>query len=208
MVGTYYNNPINQAAAAKGDIIVGNAAGTLTTVSAGAANKVLTSNGANTLPTWEVSGTSGKVIQQVYSSNGSAVTGTTLMQEAGRPTNTEGTELMTLAITPTNASNYLVISGVFIISYWTQRAATLALFQDATANALACWEDYTYTSNKYGQHTSVPIFHRMVAGTTSATTFKIRGGVNGGTGGDQNFATMGNHGGYGFSNMMITEISA
>jgi len=52
MVGTYYNNPINQACAARGDIIVGNATGTLTTVSAGTSGKVFTSNGAGTLPTW------------------------------------------------------------------------------------------------------------------------------------------------------------
>lgn len=49
-----------------------------------------------------------------------------------------------------------------------------SLFQDATANALATvaiGSDQTYWDNSALQY-------RMVAGTTSATTFKIRVGCN------------------------------
>jgi len=51
---------------------------------------------------------------------------------------------------------------------------TAALFQDSTANALAADAVYM-TANRF---TKYSIVHRMAAGTTSSTTFKVRAGSN------------------------------
>jgi hypothetical protein len=52
----------------------------------------------------------------------------------------------------------------------------VALFQDSTANALAVSTLYMQTATAGG---TVPLSYRMVAGTTSSTTFKIRIGTQG-----------------------------
>lgn len=91
------------------------------------------------------------------------------------PQNTEGAELFTLAITPTSDTNILIIeSNVFNAGQNDQHA--IALFQDTTANALsASFQDNTGAD----QGIFLRIYHTMVAGTTSSTTFKIRGGEDG-----------------------------
>jgi len=96
------------------------------------------------------------------------------------PQNTEGAELMTVAITPNNSSNILVIEGIMNCGYTANASSAspkiLALFQDSTANALASvmWED-TNNANANGRY-QLTFRHRMAAGTTSSTTFKIRAG--------------------------------
>ena len=57
----------------------------------------------------------GKIIQIVNVTDGTTATGTTLVPPDNTiPQNTEGTEFMTLAITPTNASNKLLIQVVIV----------------------------------------------------------------------------------------------
>ena len=98
------------------------------------------------------------VVQRVYVQDGEAATGTSLIPNDDTiPTSSEGTQFMSLAITPTNASNILKIDVVFHYGNSSTSFCTTALFQDSTANAL----NFT---------------HYMVAGTTSATTFKVRHG--------------------------------
>ena len=80
---------------------------------------------------------SGHVVQVVHVQDGEVASGTTtcayddtIMQ------NTEGTEFMTLAITPTSATNKLFINvlGHFNAST-TNKIMTVGLFQDSTADA-------------------------------------------------------------------------
>jgi len=52
---------------------------------------------------------------------------------------------------------------------------TSALFQDSTANALKATVDTITTAN---YNMTVTLRHEMAAGTTSATTFKVRIGGN------------------------------
>ena len=95
------------------------------------------------------------------------------------PQNTEGTEIITLAITPTSTSNKLVIE--FFMPFWDAdsiRVGTSALFQDSTADALAVGACIN-SADAYAQQ--LGMFHIMDAGTTSSTTFKIRVGPNAGT---------------------------
>ncbi len=123
----------------------------------------------------------GSVVQVVNVQNGNVATGTTrLALDDSIPQNSEGTEFLTLAITPTNANNKLKIDVLFIGCYSADAVITLMLFQDSTANALAC--NYNWSGGSGTRNISMYLSHNMTAGTTSATTFKIRaGGDNAGT---------------------------
>jgi hypothetical protein len=119
--------------------------------------------------------TSKPVIQRVYTQTGAVATGSTLIPgDDTIPQITEGNEYMTLAITPTNSSNILQIQVTVSMSSNTGAVtAGVALFQDATANALAAnW----HTTPGAGFVGTITFTHTMVAGTTSATTFRVRMG--------------------------------
>ena len=115
----------------------------------------------------------GSVVQVVRFSTGAVSTGTTLTpRDDTIPQNTEGDQLMSLAITPLNAANKLLIEVVVNWSPSIDNSATFALFQDSTANALAATIDSLAAT-----YTGRAVFsHYMTAGTTSATTFAVRGG--------------------------------
>ncbi len=125
---------------------------------------------------WATPGGSGAVVQIVSTQTGTMATGTTVIPADNTiPQNTEGTEFMTLAVTPTDAANNLLIDVVvFASSDTTNRTITGALFQDTTAGALAVGG--IGTVNFFLQ--CLKFTHVMAAGTTSATTFKVRAGVD------------------------------
>lgn len=122
----------------------------------------------------------GAVVQVVRLNSTAVATGSTQIPfDDTIPQNTEGDEYMTLAITPKSSTNILVISVIAWLSNTTaSRVMTAALFQDSTANALACNGVYTDTSATLVPKI-IPLEHSMVAGTTSSTTFKVRCGANG-----------------------------
>lgn len=125
----------------------------------------------------------GKIVQVVNFQTGALASGTGIINyDDSIPQNTEGDEYMTLAITPKNTSNKLLIEflGFFgASSDGTPRIC--ALFQDSTANALATGMEPPRYQTTIGQ-TSYHLRHYMTAGTTSSTTFKIRVGTKtGGT---------------------------
>ena len=117
----------------------------------------------------------GQVLQVVNFQTGEYNSGTTVIPSDDTiPQNTEGTEFMTLAITPTSASSKLLIQVSALLgsssSYWV----TGALFQDNTADALAGAFYYEPSGNATKELT---LRHYMTAGTTSTTTFKFRAGI-------------------------------
>ncbi len=117
----------------------------------------------------------GVVVQVVNTQTGAVATGTiTIPHDDTIPQKTEGDEYMTLAVTPASASNELRIDVVVFYSH-TQgsRRVTAALFQDATANALAAGIKNFAPSNTMD---NIKFTHYMAAGTTSSTTFKVRVG--------------------------------
>ena len=88
------------------------------------------------------------------------------------PQNTEGTSVLdAAAFTPTNASNRLVIEFVAPVASLSvsNHNATVALFQDSTADAIAVAGPFVLSAVG-----PLSLKHEMAAGTTSATTFKIR----------------------------------
>ena len=117
------------------------------------------------------------MVQVVNTTSVAAATGTTIIPlDDTIPQNNEGTEFLTLAITPTNASNKLKIE---VSGLWGTSADTnwviLALFQDSTANALSAQINFINTADRA---VGSELTHFMTAGTTSATTFKLRVGPN------------------------------
>jgi hypothetical protein len=118
------------------------------------------------------------IVQRVNTQTGAVATSTTAIPfDDTIPQNTEGGEFMTLAITPTSATSKLRIDVVFIGA--TSATATLAcaLFQDTTADAIAV--AMGLPSGNWS--TTMGFSHTMTAGTTSATTFKLRAGSTSGT---------------------------
>lgn len=117
---------------------------------------------------------SGSVIQHVYNSVATVITTTTqIPNDDSIPQNNEGVEVVTQAITPSNSSNRLLIRAT--VPYdapTTGSVEVLALFQDTTANALACSSNNV--NGTAGPGTTMTLQHEMAAGTTSSTTFKIR----------------------------------
>lgn len=119
----------------------------------------------------------GGVIQVKNTQTGAVATGTTIIPNDDTiPQNTEGDQYMSLAITPTSATNVLQIDVSLIGSNSVADAYVIvALFQDATANALAVAATWVETATAYGV---VTFSHYMVSGTTAATTFKVRAGAH------------------------------
>jgi hypothetical protein len=151
---------------------------------------------------------SGDVVQVVNTIVSTVATGTTAIPfDDSIPQKTEGTEYMTLAITPKNAANKLIIQvSCYLSNSNNNQSPTVALFQDDTADALAAAVHVHTTGNQMGH---IHLTHYMVAGTTSATTFKVRGGSGvGATTTFNGYSGTRIFGGVSASSITITEIAA
>jgi hypothetical protein len=123
-----------------------------------------------------------RLVQVVNTETGAAATGTTILPyDDTIPQNDEGVEVMTRAITPTHASNTLIIRVDVCASHSVANEhLQAALFKDSTAAALACMS--TETSNLTSRMEYIGFTHKMTAGGTSEITFKVRiGGTSSGT---------------------------
>jgi len=123
---------------------------------------------------------SGAMVQFVSFSENTSITGTTAIPiDNTIPQNTEGFEVMTVAITPKSTSNQLIIDiSIGILDATTSSNPTIALFQDSTADALAV---ATVDTGTGGTMQGGVLRYVMPAGTTSLTTFKVRIGLTSGT---------------------------
>ena len=162
----------------------------------------IASNGVVTFSQTPVGDNAGKVVQIVNVQTGAVATGTTnTVDDDTIPQKTEGTEFMTLAITPTNSSNKLMIEITANVSDDGGDILQMALFQDDTANALAAVAD------EGDYHRNITLRHFMTAGTTSETTFKMRAGGRNGTTTFNGIGSARRFGGVCASSITITEIS-
>lgn len=119
---------------------------------------------------------SGSIIQSVGSQTAAVATGTTTIPlDDTIPQIGEGTQLMTVVITPLSASNALEIEVVLNAAGSTAGGTIIAaLFQDSVANAL------TASAVKFaaaGDNQQVKLFYRMTAGTVSTIVFSLRAGL-------------------------------
>ena len=122
----------------------------------------------------------GVCVQEVDASFSAYAGGTTTIpMDDTIPQNTEGIEFMTLAITPKSATNKLVIEiEAYVSSSVAANRVVGALFQDSVASALKVSEVNVPAATA---SVMLTLRHEMVAGTTSAITFKFRAGSTSGT---------------------------
>lgn len=122
----------------------------------------------------------GEVIQQVLTQTGASSAGATAIPlDNTIPQITEGDQYMTQAIVPLAPANVLKIRSVAFVSNNAVGWMLAALFQDATANALAAGIVYNSTATGIA---GLLISYAMKAATASSTTFRIRAGVDAGGG--------------------------
>jgi hypothetical protein len=173
---------------------------------------VVTTTGTQTLTNKDLSSTTnvfpvGSVVQMVSTNFSAVATGTTTIPHDDTiPQITEGDQYMTQAITPKSTTNKLVIEITAYLSHSAAVGVVGALFQDATANALAAAGVRNTVGTEYNM---LVIKHVMTAGTVSSTTFRFRAGGDGvgtttfnGDGGARKF------GGITLSNITIIEYKA
>lgn len=145
----------------------------------------------------------GDVIQVQRNDTGASATGTTVLPSDDTiPQNTEGDQFMSQAITPVAAPNLLRVTVSAALSA-SANSLTMALFQDTTANALKAIRSGVASTAQF------PIVALLLAGSTAATTFKMRAGPSGaatttfnGTGGARQYGGVYN------SFMEVSEIMA
>ena len=120
----------------------------------------------------------GELVQVVRLETGAHASGvnTRIPYDDTIPQNTEGTEFMTLAITPTSATSRIRAEVLFNGSLADAGAMlSVALFRDALAPALAAGSIDAGPTNLLNQ---VSLDYEAVAGSIAATTFKVRAGGN------------------------------
>lgn len=122
----------------------------------------------------------GITLQTVGTMDSAVDTTTSTIQNTDSiPQNTHGKEAFSLAITPSNVNNKLLIHAFCgcISNDTNNRRPVFALFKDSDANAIAVsYADFQAAGT--GEQ-GLDLTHFMTAGTTSAITFKIRFGSDG-----------------------------
>jgi len=136
--------------------------------------QVLTAT-SSTAATWQTpSGGGGKVAQVVVATTNTPATTTSIIPvDDTIPQSTEGSEFITVSITPTNSSSTLLIDFNAYFSASNLQTVTFTIFRDSGADAIQA-TIATLSSSNY----LMPIVAKaiVIAGATSATTFKLRFG--------------------------------
>lgn len=144
-------------------------------------------------------------VQMKFTSTAALVTCSTLIPfDDTIPQSSEGTEVLTLAITPKSATNYLVIEYSGFGYNTNQVATTAALFKDSDAAAVAAGS--TYIPNTWSGQ--ILVRYRVLAGSTTERTYKIRCGPAAGTHYINGGAAVRRFGGVAATSLLITEYKA
>jgi hypothetical protein len=145
--------------------------------------------GLATAGTWNVSPTviqlqgpsdplPGHLIQRVQTVSGAVATGlTATVSDDTIPQSNEGNEFMTRAITPASAANLLRVAHRGNYSNSTSNTAAVFILRDSGGDALAAH----HVAIDSAAPIVVPIETWQLAGSTSATTFKVNAGCPTGT---------------------------
>lgn len=114
------------------------------------------------------------IVQRQTLIDGALATGTTTTPlDDSIPQNTEGTQVASLAITPTLKANVLSLSHAADYASSAAVQVIVSLFQDSTANALVA---KCAKITAAGDDQVIPIAYDMIAATNASTTFKVRAG--------------------------------
>ncbi|MFZ2276286.1 MAG: hypothetical protein WAW39_00750, partial [Prosthecobacter sp.] len=121
----------------------------------------------------------GEVVQRRYTSYSAVATGsgTAFPEDDTIPQITEGYEFMSQSITPKGAPNLLKVYATAFLAESVVAAADIhgALFRDSVADAFFATTETVGGVNQRGILTLFPA--PVIAGATSATTFKFRAGA-------------------------------
>lgn len=154
----------------------------------------------------------GSQVQQVFATtNANTTLSTVIPADSTAPQSTEGTQVLTASITPTSASNWLVVD-VTVYAAETSNVGDLiiaALFRDSGADAVAVGTIGGMNGGGNYLTAGVTVFrYRVAAGATTATTFTVRVGNNAGAAA-LNVSHQGhNFGGLLSSTLTVTEVQA
>ena len=170
--------------------------------------QVLTATGSGTATFQSPTvGGVGAVVKTSTAMSNTAITGTTLIPfDNTIPQSTEGVNLFTAIHTPTTSGNKLRVTATIFGAYSVAAHVTSALFQDATANALAATATKVTAAN---DAFSLRLEWEITTSSVTPITFKVNvGGSTAGT-----VTLNGNAGGAWFggvaaSTLVITEIKA
>lgn len=116
----------------------------------------------------------GQVLQVQRNDSGAVATGTTLIPDDDTiPQITEGDQYLSQPITPSSAANVLDVEYRLQLAHSAGSCLTSSLHQDATLNALAI-----VNTNPAGivNRATHPLFKRILAAGTAATTLRARAG--------------------------------
>lgn len=137
---------------------------------------------------WLLSGaapvaSTGKLLQVARVAGGKVSTTNAMPADNTIPQNTEGVEIMTLAFTPLSATSTLYIDVYSGMGATLNQYSVLALFVDSDADAVAG----TSITADVSSRSSGRFLYKVASASTSARTYKVRGGKTSGT--FQNYAT-------------------
>lgn len=149
---------------------------TITSATVAAGDKVLIqdvddSDNLKYVTTQSIADLGGGTVQIVRSEDTTATSTTAVIPSDNTiPQNTEGTEYLTVSITPTASDSELKVEFTVFVQATSTIAASAALFRDSTADA-----DYAIltgtSTNERGILTGSYVY---TSGSTSSTTFKLR----------------------------------
>jgi hypothetical protein len=138
----------------------------------------VTGNLVTTGDTGTVTGTmigslpSGSIAQVVSTTINTAATSSAIPFDGTTPTNSEGTELSSLSITPTSSSSKILLMASFQYDYYNSNSYAIGAIFRGTTCVRASFSGYQYGV--------VSLYHMDSPATTSSTTYSLRGGGNAG----------------------------
>lgn len=126
-------------------------------------------------------GGSTKILQVAYADSvtSTGITTPRIPYDNTIPQITEGTEILTCSITPKSATSYLLIEASINYSTGsTSCSPCLALFRDATANAL---DARLFSHDNTASNGILSLRLRVAASSVTTTTFRLRASQDSGT---------------------------
>lgn len=171
----------------------------------GTAGQVFTSNGVSTAPSWQAA-SAGTVVQQIRANKTAAQTITSNIGAiTTTPTTSTGSSVISVSITPTNASHILLIEGNLVCTS-AGNSYTAYIIQNGAGNSIASsWQSNGNANNPM----TIPVRTYITAGGTSAITFDLYG-ASVGTNTFVNSNTSGTQlsGGTAFTSLTVTEYTS
>ena len=149
----------------------------------------------------------GTLVQRKYAEIGTVVSCSTIPADNSIPQISEGTEVLSVSITPASITNRLRITfSTFGDVSSGSGPHTVAVFKDSTANALCA---KGFARGDASVMNGVTLTYEFVPATTSAVTISARAGSNSGTLNiNGNSAGTAFYGGVGFSTLVVEELRA